>query len=168
MSNMNQNPLEQELRELAWRRALTAAERDRLEKLLARDPAARAEWAADAALSAALARLPERPAPSNLAARVLAEIEREELITAQTRKTNWLGWLASWGWVPRLAVVVTLIAATALVLHQRQQDKAAHALAAVTKATPMPSPEELEDFDSIFALPPPFPGADEELLALMK
>jgi hypothetical protein len=90
------------------------------------------------------------------------------LTTAKTRKTNWLGWLGSWGWVPRLAVVITLIAAAGLVLHSRQQEEAAQALAAVTRATPLPSTEELEDFDSIFALPPPFPGADEELLALMK
>jgi hypothetical protein len=99
---------------------------------------------------------------------VLAEIDRENLTMAKTRKTIWLGWLGSWGWVPRLAVVITLLAATALVFHWRQQGKAAHALAAVTRATPMPSTEELEDFESIFALPPPFPGADEELLALMK
>ena len=170
MSSMNQNPLEQELREKAWRRALTAEEHAQLEALLTANPQARADWEADGALSMALARLPEKPAPSNLAARVLAEIGREDLTTAGTRKTNWLGWLGSWGWVLRLAVVVGVLAIAAFVAQRHDHTDSAPALAAVavTKAASMPSTEELENFDSIYALPPPFPGADEELIALMK
>jgi anti-sigma factor RsiW len=165
---MKHNPLEQELREIAWRRPLTAGERARLAALLAANPQSRAEWEADAALGEALARLPEKPAPSNLAARVLAEIEREGSVTAKARQMSWWGWLSAWGWVPRLAVVVGLTVGGAFYLHRQQQVKTAHALAAVTRATPLPATEDLEDFDSIYALPPPFPGADEELIALMK
>ena len=77
MSKMNQDP--SELRELLSRRPLRPAEQAQLEAWLAMHPEARADWAADAALSALLARLPEQPAPSNLTARILAEIEREML-----------------------------------------------------------------------------------------
>ncbi|MEY4387156.1 MAG: hypothetical protein RLY20_2439 [Verrucomicrobiota bacterium] len=165
---MNPNRLEQELREKAWRRALTADERQQLPSLLASQPELLTEWEMDVALSAALAQLPAKPAPSNLAARVLAEIEREDLATAETRKTNGLGWLRSWGWVPRLAVVAGVIAVATFFLHRQPQAKAVQALTVVTKAAPVPAPEDLEDFDSIYSLPPPFPGADEELIALLK
>ena len=170
MSSMNQDPLE--LREIICRRPLTPAEQAQLDAWLAAHPEARAEWAADAALSAALARLPEKPAPSNLTARVLAEIGREEdLATAGVRKTkaNWFG-LGSWGWVTRTAVVVALLGLG--VVGYRQQQQAAHVKTARTIATaaattPPPSPEALEDFDAIFLLPI-MPGADTDLIALLQ
>ena len=171
MSSMNQDPLEQ-LREILCRRPLTPTEQTQLDAWLAAHPEARADWEADAALSAALARLPERPAPSNLTARVLAEIEREDLATAGARntKTNFFG-LGSWGWVTRTAVVVVLVGVGVVGYrhqqHQVAQVKAAHNLAVVATAAPLPSPEVLEDFDAIFLLPP-MPGADMDLLAVMK
>lgn len=165
---MNQNPLEQQLREIAWRPALTAGERAQLDAWLAAHPEARPDWEADSALNAALARLPEKPVPSNLTARVLAEIEREDLTTANTRKTSWLSRLGSWGWVPRFAVVVVLLGLGAWgYRHHQQQVKAAENLAIVSRTVPELSPELLEEFDVISSLPP-MPGADLELLAVMK
>lgn len=166
---MNQNPLEQELRENAWRRPLTEAEQVQLDALLASHPEARAEWAADAALNAALARLPEKAAPSNLTARVLAEIEREDLATAGARKTktNWFG-LGSWGWVTRTAVVVVLLGLGGWGYYRHQRVEDAQNLAAAARTVPPLPPELLEKFDLISSLPPPFPGADMELLAVMK
>ena len=169
---MNQNPLEQELREKAWRRPLTKAEQAQLDAWLAANPGARAEWAADAALNAALARLPEKPAPSNLTARVLAEIGREEnLATAGARKTktNWFG-LGSWGWVARTAVVVAVLGLGVVGYRQQQQQahvKTARTIATAAAATPPPSPEALQDFDAIFLLPI-MPGADTDLIALLQ
>ena len=168
MSKMNQDP--SELRELLSRRPLRPAEQAQLEAWLAMHPEARADWAADAALSALLARLPEQPAPSNLTARVLAEIGREEdLATAGARKTktNWVG-LGSWGWVTRAAVVVALVGLGAFVVHRQQQVKVARNIVAVAKTAPELSPEVLEEFDAIYLLPPPLPGADLDLLAVMK
>jgi hypothetical protein len=173
MSSMNQDPLEQELREKIGRRPLTQAEQAKLAGWLATHPEARAEWEGEVALSAMLARLPEKPAPSNLAARVLAKIEREEdLATADARKTktNWFR-LGSWGWVTRTAVVVALIGLGAVayrhqqtVLHAKDTQNLA---VAVRTAPPLP-PDLLENFDLITSLPPPFPGADMELLSVMK
>ena len=172
---MNQDPLEQ-LSEILCRRPLTPPEQAQLEAWLAAHPEARADWAADAALSAALARLPEKPAPSNLTARVLAEIGREDLATAGARntKTNFFG-LGSWGWVTRTAVVVALLGLGVLG-YQHQQHKLAQAkavqniatAATAAVATPLPSPETLQDFDAIFLLPMMASGADTDLIALLK
>ena len=172
MSSMNQDPLAQELREKICRRPLTQAEQGQLDAWLAAHPEARADWAADAALNAALARLPEKPAPSNLTARVLAEIDREDLATAGARntKTNFFG-LGSWGWVTRTAVVVALLGLGVLAFrHQQRTDhvKAAQNLAAAVRTTPPLPSDLLQDFDLISSLPPPFPGADMELLSVMK
>ena len=52
MSSMNQDPLE-DLSEKAWRGPLTKMEQAQLDAWLAAHPEARAEWEADAALSAA-------------------------------------------------------------------------------------------------------------------
>jgi anti-sigma factor RsiW len=163
---MNPESLEQRLREAAWRRPLTVAEQAALAEWLAQHPDARAEWAAEAALSAALRQLPERRPPSNLTARVLAEIDREALATARARRTNWFGWLGAVGWRPRIAVVVLALGAFVLVHHERQQiaqARAVHALAEATLA--LPSPEVLQDMDVIRRINLT-PAADMELLAL--
>ena len=168
MSSMNQDPLEQ-LSEILRRRPLSPSEQAQLDAWLASHPEARAEWEADAALSAALARLSEKPAPSNLTARVLAEIEREDLATAGARntKTNFFG-LGSWGWVTRTAVVVVVLGLGGWSYYHHQHVTDARNLVAATRAVPPLPPELLEDFDLISSLPPPFPGADMELLAVMK
>jgi len=167
MPSMNQD--RSDLREILCRRPLTPSEQAQLDAWLAAHPEAQADWEADAVLSAALARLPEKPAPSNLTARVLAEIEREDLATAGARKTkaNWFG-LGSWGWVTRTAVVVALLGLGGWGYHHHQQVKAAQNLVAAANTARPLSPEMLEEFDLISSLPPPFPGADMELLAVMK
>ena len=166
---MNQDPLERELREYAWRRPLTAAEQARLDAWVAAHPEARADWEAEAALNAALARLPERPAPSNLTARVLAAIERDDFAGEAARKTIWFGWLGSWGWMPRTAVAVVVLAAGLLTYQHHQREvarvRAVRTLAAAANVTPLPSAEVLENLDAIRRLNLT-PAADEELLAL--
>ena len=172
MSSMNQDPLELELREKVWRRPLTADEQAQLAAWLAAHPGSRVEWEADAALNVALARLREKPAPSNLVARVMAEIDREDLATAKARKTktNWFG-LGSWGWVPRVAVAAVLLGLATVGYRQHQQTlarmEAASNIAAVASAAPLPSAEVLENFDEIFLMPP-LPTADTDLLVMMK
>ena len=75
---MNPELDETQLRELAWRRSLKADELARLADCLRKRPELRAEWQDDLALAAALRQLPERAAPSNLTARILAEVDRLE------------------------------------------------------------------------------------------
>lgn len=168
---MPQDPLEPSLREALWRRPLTPGEETRLETWLAAHPEARADWAADAALNAALARLPEPPAPANFTARVLRAVEQENLAAACARsKSSRLGWLCSWGWVPRAAAASVLALAVALAWHHSQRASEARALerfVAATGATPLPPPEAFEEFDAIMRIMPG-PGADVTLLTLLQ
>jgi hypothetical protein len=168
---MKPDPVEQELRELAWRRPLSEAEQVRLQEWLARHPGRRAEWEADAALSAALARLVRQSAPSNLMARTLAAIDREDSATAGGQPAGWFGWLGSLGWVPRIAVVVGVLGG-GVFWHQHhrrvlEQTEAMATLVRVTEASGMPSPEALENFEVILRIHPAL-QADTELLSMSK
>jgi len=170
---MKPDPVEQELQELAWRRPLSAEERARLSAWLAQHPDARAQWAADDALSAALARMPTRPAPSNLAARVLDEIDRG----AAPGRARVLRWPAALRWLPRAAVAAVAIGGgvfwyqhhltTEKSRELAQQAEALARLATVTELSPMPSAAALEDFDVILKLHPDS-LADTELLAMSR
>lgn len=167
---MKPDPIEQELRELAWRRPLTAAEQTRLEDWLARHPEARADWSADTVLSAALARLPKPSVPSNLTARVLAAIDREEIALPTGEKAGWIRWLGSLGWAPRLTLAVLILAGGAFWYQQQRatrQVEALAALATVTEVSGMPSAEALENFEVILKIHPA-PLADTELLSMTK
>lgn len=168
---MKPDLVEQEFQELAWRRPLSEAEQLRLREWLTRHPERRAEWEADAALSAALARLPQRSAPSNLVARTLAAIDREHSATAGGQRAGWFGWLSSLGWVPRIAVAVGILGGGVFWYqhHQRvqEQTKALATLASVTEAGGMPSPEALENFEVILRIHPAL-QADTELISMSK
>jgi len=171
---MKPDPVEQELRELAWRRPLTAAEQARLAEWLEGHPEACANWAADGALNDALARLPEKPAPSNLTARVLAELDRDATQERASQRT----WLTSFRWLPRVAVAVVVIGGAAFWYQQRlateeaealarQQAEALARLATVAEPDTMPTVEALEDFDVILKIHPES-LVDTELLSMSK
>lgn len=165
---MNLDQTNQRLREIAWRRKLTAVEEAELRDWLAAHPKTRDEWEYEVALSKLLTQLPDAPVPSNFTARVLQAIEREEPEgdRRQTRRPAW-AWRV---WVPRFALVVIVAAAGwfAFQWHARvQRIKLAQSVAAVADVRSLPSPQFLEDFDTIRSLRP-MPPADQELLALMK
>ena len=77
---MNQ-PEHEPWRERFWRQRLT---QEQLAELRAANPDA-AEAELEAALSDAIARLPDAPVPSNFTARVLEGIERETMPAAPRR-----------------------------------------------------------------------------------
>ena len=162
---MNNDPVYQRLREIAWRRKLTAAEQAELRAWLATHPEATAECEIDFALDDALARLPDAPAPSNFTARVLQGIEREAMQSAP-RPKNW-----AWVWrvlVPRAAVAMVVVGVAAFALQQhRTRTRIGTSVATVVGVPTLPSPEALEDFDVIQKLGSE-PVADTELLALLK
>jgi negative regulator of sigma E activity len=154
------------LRESGWRRKLTEAEQGELRAYLAANPDARADWEMEAALNAALTRLPDAGVPSNFTARVLQAVEREE---ARPRARGW-----RWNWhtlVPRVAfaAVVITFAGLAFQHHEtyRQRITLARNVALATRGQPMPSPEALENFDAIRRMSQP-QHADDELLTLMQ
>jgi anti-sigma factor RsiW len=154
------------LRELSWRRKLTAAQEAELHAYLTSHPEAQTDWETEAALGEVLARLVDTPIPSNFTARVLQAVELEA--ADHKRVQRW-----SWSWqvlLPRAAVVVA-VAGLGLFAYQRyevvERAKLARSVTAVWDAKSLPSPQVLADFDAIRRLsktPPP----DEELLALLK
>ena len=170
---MKPDPVEQELRELAWRPQLTEAQRARLAEWLAQHPAARAEWEDDAALSAALSRTLAKPPPSNLTARILAEVDQANPAATAMGATPL--WRRLFGWAPRIAVAVVLLGGGAFLYHQHRLEQAAVAqqaealaqLAKLTEPKAMPSVEALENFDVILKIHPA-PLADTELLSMSK
>jgi hypothetical protein len=160
---MKNEPLQNPLRELAWRRKLTAAEKTGLRA----QPEAQADLELESRLSEALARVPEAPMPSNFTARVLQAIEREEARGARLR--SW-----SWYWrvlVPRVAVAVAVVGFAGLTYQHREFDKRvqlAKDVALLAKAQPAPSVEALKNFDAIQRMSQTAPRADDELLALLQ
>jgi len=165
---MNDDLVCQRMREIAWRRKLTAAEQGGLQAWLAAHPEAREDWENEAALSELLTRLPDVTVPSNFTARVLQEVERDAVAGARKRTPRWV-----WTWrvlVPR-AAVIALVAGAGLFAYQRhalaQRVELARSVATIADVRSLPSPQFLEDFDVIRRLLPT-PPPDKELLALLQ
>ena len=163
---MNHDPAYRRLRELSWRRKLTAAEAIELSAYLAAHPEAQADWETEAALGEVLTRLDDAPVPSNFNTRVLQAIEHEAGDRKLAPRKNW-----SWRVLLPRAAVVMAVASLSLFAYQRYEvivrAKLARSVAAVLNAQPLPSPQVLADFDAIRRLSKT-PPADEELLALLK
>jgi hypothetical protein len=158
------------LRELNWRRKLTAGEDAELRAWLAAHPEVIADWDVEASLSEALGRLPETPVPSNFTARVLQCVERETATQAGRRRQTWASW-THWRWLPKLAVAAVILVAGLASFEQAtrvaRRAEYAKSLSAVSGVASLPSPEVLRDFDAIRASNPS-PVADEELLTALK
>src|SRR3954469_6162170 len=88
------DPLENQLREAAWRRNLTPEEQASLRAWLAAHPDAARDWEQDHRLTAILAGLPPAPVSSNFTARVLQAIDRDTAASARRRPVPW-----SWRWL---------------------------------------------------------------------
>ena len=160
---MKNEPLQNSLRELLWRRKLTDAERVGLDT----QPEMQADLEIESRLSEVLARLPDAPVPSNFTARVLQAVERE---SARPRAISW-SW--SWAWrvfVPRAAVAAVVIAFAGLGIHGYELNAHRAALAKkvvlMAAAQPMPSVDALKNFNAIQRMSQPH--ADDELLALLR
>jgi ferric-dicitrate binding protein FerR (iron transport regulator) len=167
---MKNDPLYNRLREASWRRKLTGAEAAELQTWLAAHPEEQADWETEAGLNEFLERLPSVPVPSNFTARVLQAAERVEAAGVRQRTVSW----RAWRWWPRLgsatACAGILVSVSCISYHhfrQVRRTELARGVEAVTEVSSLPSPEILKDFDAIRAMPAS-PGADLELLALLK
>lgn len=164
---MMPDPVYQRLRELSWRRPLTAAEEAELRAWLVAHPEAQAEMEAEQALTQALARLPEAPVASNFTARVWQTIERDAAPESRSGGPR----LAAWwhGLVPRFAVVTIAVGAGLLAYrHHESAQQAELVKSFLAVASPsLADPKVIADFDVICQLSPPT-AADEELLKLME
>lgn len=155
------------LLEKRWRQQLTAAEEASVRAWLAQHPESRADWDLETQLSESLDKLPDVPVPSNFTARVLQAIEREA--AGPQRAAERQPWL--------LRVLLPRAAMTALVLgglilyhgHQTTAQRAelVQGVKVVAGVSSLPSPEILQDFDTIRQMPVST-GPDPELIALMK
>jgi anti-sigma factor RsiW len=167
---MMNDPTYERLRELSWRRELTAGEAAELRAWLAAHPNAQADWAMDAGLTEALGQLADAPMPSNFTARVLQSVERESAARERRQRRKWLVW-RRWRWLPKAAVAAVVLAA-GLVSYQEMAKATRRAefgrsVAVVSDVASLPSPEVLKDFDAIL-VSNPTPAPDEELLAALK
>lgn len=163
---MKDESLLHELRETAWRRPLTPEERAVWRKRLADEPEAAEDARLEASLSAALARLPDAPVPSNFTARVLQEIERE----TSAPRPDALRWLRWRRWLPRLALACMVLGLTLLGTRHYEnanRQRMAESVAALSPVGTLPTPEALADFDSIRRMGS-MPAADTELLGLLQ
>lgn len=165
---MNNDPdYPQRLREAGWRRPLTETEQAEWRAWLAAHPEAAADLESEAALNAALARLPDAPVPTNFTARVRDAVARE---TAQSvpRPPAHL-----WLWrvlLPRAAAVMLVLGVGAWGAHLfrvKQRKAIGDSLVTIATVPTMPTPQALEDFDAILKLDSGA-GADRELIALLQ
>ncbi|MCW5556122.1 MAG: hypothetical protein KIS67_28695 [Verrucomicrobiae bacterium] len=158
---MKPDPVDNQWREMTWRRPFNASEEVELRAWLAAHPEARADWEAEAQLSAALTQLPDAPMPSNFTARVLQNVEREHRRELQVSRSSRHGW-----WrvlLPRVAVAGAVVGLGLFAYHRQQTARQVERTLQLVEI--LPAPEALEDFEAISRLSLAT-AADEELLAL--
>jgi len=156
------------LLEESWRRRLTPAEEASVRAWLAQHPESKADWELEGELSRALDKLPNVPVPSNFTARVLAAVERETAIAPQRRVNGVARFVRRL--LPRVAVAAAVVAVGVLTYQEHRTAKRAElvrGVQVVAGVSSLPSPEILQDFDTIRQMPTT-PGPDPELIALMK
>ncbi|HRI13723.1 MAG TPA: hypothetical protein PLX89_12045 [Verrucomicrobiota bacterium] len=141
---------------------------DQLRRELRARPAEAARLEDELSLNAALGSLPPAPVSSNFVARVMAEIEREQ-ISATRRSVPW------WTRAVRIRILGTATAAALFAmalggwwqtrLHHRQA--LAASVSAVSGAAAVPGVEWLQDFDAIQLLRTSAQPSDVELIAAL-
>jgi len=161
------DPIYNRLREISWKRKLTAAEQAELQAWLAAHPEARREWELEAGLNRALERLPETPVSNNFTSRVLQAVEREMAAGARRPASKARWWLV---FLPRAAVACLLAGVGVFTYTQHtaagRQIEMAESVATVAKVPLLPPPEILQDYEAVRLLTPA-PEPDQDLLALM-
>jgi anti-sigma factor RsiW len=156
---MNPDPNYERLREIGWRRPLTEAEQAELREWLATHPEHHSDAEVEAALTQALANLPEAPMPSNFTSRVLQAVERETQATERGPRPVRATWWRAF--IPRIAVATLIVGITGFSYWRHQAEKQAELVDAAKNLVTV-DPEALEDFEAIRHLS----QADDGLLAL--
>jgi anti-sigma factor RsiW len=157
------DPIDNRLRETAWRRKLTPPEQAELRAWLAAHPEQRSDWDLETALTDRLERLPAAPVASNFTARVLQAVERK---AARPPRSIW-----SWRFLlPRAAIAGLMVTLGVFTYSKRQNALWASIgkdlVVASDVASTLP-PEVVRDFDVIRNLDRSL-APDEELIALFQ
>ena len=169
---MTDDPLDKPIRELTWRRKLSASEQARLRAWLADNPGAQADYESEAALNEALDALPDAPLASNFTARVLRSLEAQQPAPAPSRNSvrNFLE--ALFRWLPTTAVAALTLGVALISYHHFREAhhiRIARGAAVVSEVASLPGPRALEDFDAIRAMSQSqTPPADDELIRLLQ
>jgi len=158
-----------QLRELAWRRSLTAEEKTSLQGYLLVHPEAQQDWEEESVLNQLLVGLPNAPLSSNFTARVLQEIDLEELRAQHQRRSG--SWLDRFRlWVPRFALAALVMTLGALGYREYEifslREKAKYLDRLVSAASSVPDAKIWEDFDAIARMGhgQPVSAAKDEIL----
>lgn len=156
------------LLEKRWRHPLTASEEASMRAWLAQHPESKPDWDLETQLSEVLEKLPDVPVPSNFTARVLRAVEAAAPRPPAVTRSPWFIRALR----PRAVVAAASVALVLFVVshHQRTAAKRAElvqGVKVVAGVPSLPSPEILQDFDTIRQLPAST-GPDPELIALMK
>src|ERR1044071_5110671 len=157
------------LREIAWRRPLTADEKSRLHSYLVVHPEAQPDWDSEVMLNQVLDNLQIPAVSSNFTVQVLRSIELVEL----KNRPKSLSWLPNMGlWLPRFAVAGLVLGLGGLgyqryQLHELQQQRADSVKIMTRLATTLPDVQMWKDFDTIAGLDQAGPSQDQILWAAL-
>jgi anti-sigma factor RsiW len=159
------------LREISWRRKLTAAEAEELRAWLAEHPEAQATQAdleVESALTESLGRMPDAPVSTNFTARVLQEVQRE--VERQVKRDGAVARRSGWSWhafLPRAALATMAFGLGMIYYAQHRAERRtelAHSIVQVSTVAAVPGPAALENFDAVSGLS----EGDPSLLALLQ
>src|SRR5258708_35705536 len=89
---MTNDPIYTRLRELSWRRKLSAREESELRAWLQGHPGAQSQWETEAELNQLLEALPDVPVATNFTARVIKTVEQGSAADERARRIKWLDW----------------------------------------------------------------------------
>jgi anti-sigma factor RsiW len=160
----------QNLKEISWRRPLTAVELARLRQLLAARPELRAQWDQEAALDRLLYQLPAARVSSNFTARVVWAAQQAPA------RPGWMRWLPGLPpviapWLPRCALGAAIVCVGFLGFRgyqlTAQRAQAARDLASVSRLAALPPMDWLKDYEVINRLNK-VKVADDDLLAVLQ
>ena len=160
----------QQLRELNWRRKLTANEEARLQEYFLLHPEAQADWESEAAVTQLLHQLPDAPVATNFTALVMQAVDHD--IRLAERATEYHPSLWQWlhRWAPRAAWTSLALSGVFLAYAQYQnfsRAQFAKGVAQVSKMAALPNLEVFEDFEAIHRISQVTPD-DSEVLAALK
>lgn len=153
------------LREKSWRGKLTQAETAELQAWLAEHPEVQDDWEAETCLTEAMGRLPDAPVPTNFTARVLQALERESVAGRRSRVPARV-WLLR-AFLPRAAAAAFVLGVGLFTYREHavaeRRAELVRDLKTVSSVRSLPSPEILQDFDTIQKMSAAN-GPDQELL----
>lgn len=167
---MTNDPLDNRIHELVWRRKLSADQEAELRAWLAAHPEAQSEHDSEIALNEMLAGLPDAPLSSNFTARIMRSVESETLRNENARHAGSRYYPSILRWLPK-AAFVALTLGVALISYEQVREahrrQMARAAVVVSEVASIPDPKVLQDFEAIRAMSQT-PPADEELLKLLQ